>query len=227
MYSTSAPASRWRLGGYGGVSLARPQARSWTVATSTTPSGFGVRARLRDAYQQLLVAVETRTAWDEDALGAAMGAIAHAAYHLGRRPATTLGALAKTTGLPYLLVFNDDRHGCSNQERGSIPPPDGGADRPHRAARARVARSGGRGAREAGEPVTKVFVVVSGRIDLARSPRWVGEDVPSFSEGCSRAERSILSGGPLPRPHPDEHPVRSDRGLAAKRCWRSFGPTPS
>jgi len=48
---------------------------------------------------------------------------------------------------------------------------------------------------EAGEPVTKVFVVVSGRLDLARSPRWVGEDVPSFSEGMFTGERSILSGG--------------------------------
>ncbi len=48
---------------------------------------------------------------------------------------------------------------------------------------------------EAGEPVTKVFVVVSGRLDLARSPRWVGEDVPSFSEGMFTGERSILAGG--------------------------------
>src|SRR6267378_2248950 len=48
---------------------------------------------------------------------------------------------------------------------------------------------------EAGEPVTKVFVVVSGRIDIPRSPRWVGEDVPSFSEGMFTGERSILAGG--------------------------------
>jgi len=40
-----------------------------------------VRARLRDEYQQLLVAVETHATWDEDALATAMGAIAHTAYH--------------------------------------------------------------------------------------------------------------------------------------------------
>src|SRR6266850_5222620 len=48
---------------------------------------------------------------------------------------------------------------------------------------------------EAGEPVTKIFVVVSGRLDLVRPPRWVGEDVPTFSEGMFTGERSILSGG--------------------------------
>ena len=48
---------------------------------------------------------------------------------------------------------------------------------------------------EAGEPVTKVFVVVSGRLDLVRPPRWVGEEVPSFSEGMFTGERSILAGG--------------------------------
>jgi thioredoxin reductase (NADPH) len=48
---------------------------------------------------------------------------------------------------------------------------------------------------EAGEPVTKIFVVVSGRLDLERSPRWVGQEVPSFSEGMFTGERSILSGG--------------------------------
>jgi len=48
---------------------------------------------------------------------------------------------------------------------------------------------------DAGEPVTKIFVVVSGRLDLVRPPRWVGEDVPSFSEGMFTGERSILAGG--------------------------------
>ena len=48
---------------------------------------------------------------------------------------------------------------------------------------------------DAGEPVTKVFVVVSGRLDIARSPRWVGQEVPSFSDGMFTGERSILSGG--------------------------------
>jgi thioredoxin reductase (NADPH) len=48
---------------------------------------------------------------------------------------------------------------------------------------------------DAGEPVTKIFVVVSGRLDLERSPRWVGQDVPSFTDGMFTGERSILSGG--------------------------------
>jgi len=48
---------------------------------------------------------------------------------------------------------------------------------------------------EAGQPVTKIFVVVSGRLDLVRPPRWVGEEVPSFSEGMFTGERSILAGG--------------------------------
>ena len=48
---------------------------------------------------------------------------------------------------------------------------------------------------EAGEPVTKIFVVVSGRLDLVRPPRWVGEDLPTFGEGMFTGERSILAGG--------------------------------
>src|SRR5467141_1938074 len=48
---------------------------------------------------------------------------------------------------------------------------------------------------EAGEPVTKIFVVVSGRLDLVRPPRWVNEDVPTFTEGMFTGERSILAGG--------------------------------
>jgi thioredoxin reductase (NADPH) len=48
---------------------------------------------------------------------------------------------------------------------------------------------------EAGQPVTKIFVVVSGRLDIVRSPRWLGEEVPSFSDGMFTGERSILAGG--------------------------------
>jgi hypothetical protein len=66
-----------------GESPARDRSRSWTVATVDAAEWGAVRARLRDEYQRLLVAVETHAAWDEDAFGTAMGAIAHAAYHLG------------------------------------------------------------------------------------------------------------------------------------------------
>jgi len=48
---------------------------------------------------------------------------------------------------------------------------------------------------EPGEPVTKIFVVVAGRLDLVRPPRWAGEDLPSFNEGMFTGERSILAGG--------------------------------
>ena len=48
---------------------------------------------------------------------------------------------------------------------------------------------------EAGQLVTHIFVVVSGRLDLVRPPRWVGEDVPTFGAGMFTGERSILAGG--------------------------------
>src|SRR3979490_3316645 len=48
---------------------------------------------------------------------------------------------------------------------------------------------------EVGEPVTKIFVLVSGPVDPVPPPRWVGEEVPSFSEGMFTGERSILAGG--------------------------------
>ena len=48
---------------------------------------------------------------------------------------------------------------------------------------------------DAGEPVTRLWVVVSGRLDLVRPQRWVGEDVPTFSDGMFTGERSILAGG--------------------------------
>ena len=69
--------------GLRGESPSRDRSRSWTVATVNDAAWAAVRARLRDEYQKLLVAVETHAAWDEEALGTAMGAIAHTAYHLG------------------------------------------------------------------------------------------------------------------------------------------------
>lgn len=69
--------------GLRGESPTRDRSRSWTVSTVDEAEWALVRARLRDEYERLLVAVETRALWDEDALGVAMGAIAHTAYHLG------------------------------------------------------------------------------------------------------------------------------------------------
>ena len=66
-----------------GESTSRDRSRSWTVSVVDEGVWVALRASLRHAYESLLVAVETHTAWDEDALGVAMGAIAHTAYHLG------------------------------------------------------------------------------------------------------------------------------------------------
>jgi len=69
--------------GLRGESAARDRSRSWTVSAVDDTGWADVRARLRREYDGLLVAVETHARWDEDALGVAIGAIAHAAYHLG------------------------------------------------------------------------------------------------------------------------------------------------
>ena len=69
--------------GLRGQSTSRDRGRSWTVTTVDDAGWADLQARLRREYQSLLVAVETHAVWDEDALGVAIGAIAHAAYHLG------------------------------------------------------------------------------------------------------------------------------------------------
>ena len=62
---------------------ARDRSTSWTLAVVDDAKWTDLQARLRHEYSALLVAVETRAAWDEDTLGDAIGAIAHTAYHLG------------------------------------------------------------------------------------------------------------------------------------------------
>ncbi len=69
--------------GLRGQPTSRDRGRSWTVTTVDDRGWADLQARLRREYESLLVAVETHTVWDEDALGVAIGAIAHAAYHLG------------------------------------------------------------------------------------------------------------------------------------------------
>ena len=69
--------------GLRGESTARDRSRTWTVAAVDETGWADVRARLRREYESLLVAVETHATWDEDALGVAIGSIAHTAYHLG------------------------------------------------------------------------------------------------------------------------------------------------
>ena len=69
--------------GLRGESASRDRSRSWTVSVVDEAAWVALRTGLRREYEGLLVAVETHAAWDEDALGVAIGAIAHTAYHLG------------------------------------------------------------------------------------------------------------------------------------------------
>ena len=69
--------------GLRGEATGRDRARTWTVSAVDEPEWANLQARLRREYDGLRVAVETHSLWDEDSLGLALGAVAHAAYHLG------------------------------------------------------------------------------------------------------------------------------------------------
>jgi len=69
--------------GLRGQATSRDRGRSWTVSTVDDAGWADLQAQLRREYDSLYVAVEMHALWDEDALGVAIGAIAHAAYHLG------------------------------------------------------------------------------------------------------------------------------------------------
>jgi len=69
--------------GLRGQSTSRDRGRSWMVSRVDDTGWADLQARLRREYESLRVAVETHAVWDEDALGVAICAIAHAAYHLG------------------------------------------------------------------------------------------------------------------------------------------------
>jgi hypothetical protein len=66
-----------------GESTSRDRSHSWTTSVVDEAAWVTLRSGLRRAYENLLVAVEMRASWDEDALGVAVGAVAHTAYHLG------------------------------------------------------------------------------------------------------------------------------------------------
>lgn len=66
-----------------GEPITRDRSGSWTVYTVDEAAWGTLRRELRRAYEDLNVAIETEREWGEDALGGALGAIAHAAYHLG------------------------------------------------------------------------------------------------------------------------------------------------
>jgi len=69
--------------GLRGEPTSRDRSRSWTVSVVDAAAWAALRTRLREEYDRLVVAVEMHARWDEDALGVAIGALAHTAYHLG------------------------------------------------------------------------------------------------------------------------------------------------
>jgi hypothetical protein len=66
-----------------GEPASRDRSQSWTVSVVDDAAWAALRAELRRGYESLRMAVQTRASWDEEALGAAFGAIGHTAYHLG------------------------------------------------------------------------------------------------------------------------------------------------
>jgi len=66
-----------------GETTSRDRSRSWTVLEVDEGAWTALQAELRSEYGRVVAAVVARAVWDEDALGAAVGAVAHAAYHLG------------------------------------------------------------------------------------------------------------------------------------------------
>jgi hypothetical protein len=66
-----------------GEAVSRDRSRTWTVSAVDESAWVHLQAGVRRAYETFRIAVETRGTWDEDALGVAFGAVAHAAYHLG------------------------------------------------------------------------------------------------------------------------------------------------
>lgn len=66
-----------------GELTARDRDQSWTVAELDERGWSAERASLRREYDTILMTIQSQGRWDEDAIGGAVGAIAHVAYHLG------------------------------------------------------------------------------------------------------------------------------------------------
>ena len=64
-------------------SSSRDRTGSWNVTRVNDAEWKRLVLELRQQYERSLQAVQTRQSWDEDGFGAALGAIAHVAYHLG------------------------------------------------------------------------------------------------------------------------------------------------
>lgn len=56
---------------------------SWSVITVTDAEWRGLQQRLRDNYDELRKSVVSHGSTNVESLGGAVGAVAHAAYHLG------------------------------------------------------------------------------------------------------------------------------------------------
>ena len=71
----------------------RDRTGTWTVTRVTDAEWKQLHGALRAQYEMSLQTIQSRMDWDEDGLGAAAGAVAHAAYHLGAiRQRLLLGA---------------------------------------------------------------------------------------------------------------------------------------
>ena len=60
----------------------RPKS-DWTVSSVSESSWDQLRKELAKEYERFLRSILEKSDWDEDSLGAAIGAAAHCAYHLG------------------------------------------------------------------------------------------------------------------------------------------------
>ncbi len=67
----------------GGDNEPRDWKQSWAVSSVDEAAWQALRARLTHEYERLSRAIGRHAGGDEEALGAAVGVIAHVAYHLG------------------------------------------------------------------------------------------------------------------------------------------------
>jgi hypothetical protein len=66
-----------------GELTSRDRNQGWSVEAVDEAGWKELQATLRREFETLVVTVGTQRIWDEEALGGAIGAIAHTAYHLG------------------------------------------------------------------------------------------------------------------------------------------------
>ena len=66
-----------------GELTARDRNPGWSISGVDQAGWKALQGTLRREYQTLSVTIGSQPTWDEEALGGAVGAIAHAAYHLG------------------------------------------------------------------------------------------------------------------------------------------------